>query len=142
MKFYFFLSRIFAFFFYPFWICFRLFFFDFLNFFGFFLDFLIFLDFFSTFGFFWNCVIFLWFFGSPFKATKVVTKSYQGYYWAPKIAKKGPKEHNKLLLQAMVVKGYHVFLLLVACQIQKPIIDSSFLSFFSSPFEIRKNSFN
>ena len=27
--------------------------------------------------------------------TKVTTKSYQGYYWTPKNAKNGPKQHNK-----------------------------------------------
>ena len=39
---------------------------------------------------------FFWCFGIPFKVTKVTTKSYQGYYWAPKIARNGPKQHNKL----------------------------------------------
>ena len=31
-----------------------------------------------------------------FKVTKVTTKSIQGYYWAPKIAKNGPKQHKNL----------------------------------------------
>ena len=40
---------------------------------------------------------FFFFFGGgiPFKVTKVTTKSYQGYYWIPKIAKNWPKQHNK-----------------------------------------------
>ena len=38
---------------------------------------------------------FLDFFGF-FKVTKVTTKSYQGYYRAPKIVKNWPKQHNKL----------------------------------------------
>ena len=54
-----------------------------------FLDFLKFFEYFFFFGFFW-------FFGIPFKVTKVTTKSYQGYYWTPKNAKNGPKQHNKL----------------------------------------------
>ena len=36
------------------------------------------------------------FFGIPFKVTNVTTKSYQSYYWTPKIAKNGPKQHNNL----------------------------------------------
>ena len=47
----------------------------------------------EIFGFFWIFVLFL---GIPFKITKVTTKSYQGYYWAPKTTKNGPKQHNKL----------------------------------------------
>ena len=44
------------------------------------------------------CVFFGFFrfFGILFKVTKVTTKSYQGTYWTPKIAKNGPKQHNKL----------------------------------------------
>ena len=45
---------------------------------------------------------FLVFFGIAFKVTKVTTESYQGYYWVPKIAKNGPKQHNKL---SFVPKG-------------------------------------
>ena len=65
----------------------------------FFLDFLEFLDFFrfldlvKLLGFFLDFFVFL---GIPFKVTKVTTKSYQGYYWTPKNAKNGPKQHNKL----------------------------------------------
>ena len=44
------------------------------------------------------------FFCIPFKVTKGTTKSYQGYYWAPKIAKNGPKKHNKLFLFARWAK--------------------------------------
>ena len=44
---------------------------------------------------FWDFLRFC-FFGIPFKVTKVTTKSYQGYYWTPKIVKNGPKQHNKL----------------------------------------------
>ena len=76
---------------------------------GFFLDFFLnFLDFFWIFfqiffSFFWfffpifrffEIFWFIWDFflggGIPFKVTKVTTKSYQGYYWTPKIAKNGP----------------------------------------------------
>ena len=53
--------------------------------------------FFLFFDFFLN---FFCFFGIPLKITKVRTKSYQGYYWAPKIAKNGPKQHNKLSSKA------------------------------------------
>ena len=35
-------------------------------------------------------------FFAPFP--KVTTKSYQGYYWKPKVAKNGPKQHNKVFL--------------------------------------------
>ena len=52
----------------------------------FFLEFLDFLDFF---GFFFKVfdfiLIFYCYFGIPFKVTKVTTKSYQGYYWTPKM---------------------------------------------------------
>ena len=46
------------------------------------------------------------------------------------------------LLQATAVKGYHAFLLLVACQKRKPWIDSSFLSVHISSGKIhfRRNS--
>ena len=50
------------------------------------LDFFVFLDIFLIFGFFWI----------PFIVNKVTTKSYQGDYWTPKIAKNKPKQHNKL----------------------------------------------
>ena len=56
-----------------------------------FLDFFLFLDSLIFFKF----VIFFSFFEIPFKVSKV-TKSYQGYYWAPKIVKNGPKQHNNL----------------------------------------------
>ena len=46
--------------------------------------------------FFFIFFIFFPFFGIPFKVTKVTTKCYHGYYWTPKIAKNGPKLHNKL----------------------------------------------
>ena len=79
------------------------------NLFFFFLVFKFFFFFFRFFGISW---LFWTFFGSldflkfsgflgdfffwiPFKITKVTTKSYQGYYWTPKIAKNGPKPHNK-----------------------------------------------
>ena len=75
------------------WIFFKTFL-DFFQFFlTFFFNFLDFLDFsrlFKNFGFFLD---FFSFFGIPFKVTKVTTKSYQGYYWAPKLAKNGPKQH-------------------------------------------------
>ena len=45
---------------------------------------------------FWNFWIFFGFFLIPFKVTKVTSKSYQGYYWAPKIVKNEPKQHKKL----------------------------------------------
>ena len=41
-------------------------------------------------------MLFFGFFGISFKVTKVTNKSYQGYYWTPKIAKNGPKQQNKL----------------------------------------------
>ena len=62
-------------------------------FFWFFVIFVIFLIFFLILGFFFG---FFCFYGIPFKVTKVTTKSYQGYYWAPKIVKNGSKQHNKL----------------------------------------------
>ena len=68
-------------------------------FFGFFWIFLIFYFIFWFLILFFNFRIFfwiLWFFGIPFKVNKVTTKSYQGYYWASKIAKNGPKQHKKL----------------------------------------------
>ena len=37
---------------------------------------------------------FFWFLWIPYKGTKVTTKSYQGYYWKPKIAKIVAKQHN------------------------------------------------
>ena len=39
---------------------------------------------------------FFCFLGISFKVTKITTKSNQGYYWTPKVAKNGPKKHNKL----------------------------------------------
>ena len=39
---------------------------------------------------------FFLFFLVSFKDTKVTTKCYHGYYWTPKIAKNGPKQHKKL----------------------------------------------
>jgi hypothetical protein len=59
------------------------------------LDFWIFLNFLKLLGFF------CWFFGISFKVTKVTTKSYQGYYWTPKIAKNWPKQHNKPKAEAL-----------------------------------------
>ena len=41
----------------------------------------------------------------PFKVTKVTIKSYQGYYWTPKIAKNGPKQHNKLFFARRAKKA-------------------------------------
>ena len=76
-------------------------FWTFIDFLGFFNDFLIFLDFSLDFWMFWNFWSFLifldfsFFFGIPFKITYVTIKSYLGYYWALKIAKNGPKQHNK-----------------------------------------------
>ena len=67
---------------------------------GFFLDLLKnvfgFLNFFRFLNF---CIFFgiFLFFGIFFKVTKVTTKSYQGYYWTPKIAKNVPKQHIKLV---------------------------------------------
>ena len=62
----------------------------FLNFLGFFEIFCIFLVF--VFGFF--CLFFV-----PFKVTNVTTKCYHSYYWTPKIAKNGPKQHKKALAE-------------------------------------------
>ena len=80
-------------FFWIFWIFFLIFFWVF----GFFdfLDFWIFRFFFLT--FLWFIFYFFGFFGIPFKVTNVTTKSYQGYFWTPKIAKNGPKRHNNLI---------------------------------------------
>ena len=66
---------------------FVLFFFNFSIFLIFFLFFFLIFGLFEIFEFFW------FFFGGgiPFKFAKVTTKSYQGYYWAPKIAKNGSK---------------------------------------------------
>ena len=71
------------------------FFFDFLDGFDFFGLFLIldFMKFFELFVMFWGFLVFFWI---TFKVTKVTTKSYQGYHWTTKIAKKGQKQHNKL----------------------------------------------
>ena len=66
---------------------FNFFFKDLFKFFGFVFGFL---EIFEIFGFFLSL-------GIPFNLTKVTTKSYQGYYWAQKIVKNGPKQHNKLL---------------------------------------------
>ena len=55
-----------------------------------FLRFSDFLTFMKNFGFFGG----RW--GILFQVNKGTTKSYQGYYWAPTIAKIGPKQHNKL----------------------------------------------
>ena len=88
---------------------------DFYGFFGFVLDFffnfLIFLIFFKLFLNFLNAYIF---FRIPFKVTKVTTKSFQGYYWAPKIAKVGqnsiisslylPKGQKKGLVEALRIR--------------------------------------
>ena len=44
-------------------------------------------------------IFFEFFFGGlPFKVTNVTTKRYQGYNSTPKIAKSGPKKHNKLFI--------------------------------------------
>ena len=71
-------------------------FWPFLNFFLIFGDNYEFLDFFSS--FLW--IFFLFFFWILFKVTKDTTESYQGYYWAPTIAKNGLKLHNKLSKKA------------------------------------------
>ena len=80
------------------------------------MDFLGFLDFLKCFNFFSNLWIFFnfnffgffsiyyfVFLGSLskllrllLKVTKVTTKSYQGYYWTPKISKNVPKQHYRL----------------------------------------------
>ena len=60
------------------------------------MNFLDFLDFWNLFEIFCIFFGFFWFFGIPFKVTNVTTKGYQGYYWTPKMAKNGPKHHNKL----------------------------------------------
>ena len=57
-----------------------------------------FFDFFLIFGF-------LWTFWILFKVTEVTTKSYQGYYWTPKNAKNGPKQHNKLFFARRAKKA-------------------------------------
>ena len=44
-------------------------------------------------GFF---LIFFCFLLVSFKVTKGTTKCYHGYYWTPKIAKNGSKQHKKL----------------------------------------------
>ena len=59
-----------------------------------FLDFFRFLDLLKFFEISLN--FFLGFFRIPFKFTNVTTKSYDGYYRTPKIAKKGLKQHNKV----------------------------------------------
>ena len=72
------------------------FFLDFLDFFWFFLFFWTFFgfwDFLKFFEIFWICFDFVVFFVI---VTNVTTKSYQGYYWTPKIAKNGPKQYYKL----------------------------------------------
>ena len=86
---------------------------DFLDFFWTFMD--IFFYFYFFFGIFWifgyiwifgffEFFEFLWIFfgfffsrflGVSFKVTKVTTKCYSGYYWTPKIAKKGPKQQQQ-----------------------------------------------
>ena len=40
-----------------------------------------------------------------FKVTKVTTKCYHGYYWTPKIAKNGPKQHKKLFFARRAKKA-------------------------------------
>ena len=65
---------------------------------GFIMDFFIFRFLYIYIYIFFSFSDFFCFFGIPFKVTKVTTKSYQGYYCAPKIAKNGPKQHNRLLL--------------------------------------------
>ena len=60
-----------------------------------FLDFKFFFGFLNFLNYFWS--FFFCFLGFPSKLLfKVTTKSYQGYYQAPKIAKNGPKQYNKL----------------------------------------------
>ena len=93
-------------------------FWQFLDFLGFLWIFWIFLDFLGFFWIFWIFFGFFWFFGRFLDfwifwiflkfldffwiffflviVTNVTTKSYQGYYWTPKIAKNGPKQYNKL----------------------------------------------
>ena len=63
-----------------------------------FLDFLKFLEIFCIFfkGFFF-------FFWIPFKVTKVTTKSYHGYYWTQKIAKK--MGQNRIISSFFCPKG-------------------------------------
>ena len=73
-----------------------------MDYFGFFLSrfFGFFSGFSGFFGLFWIFEFFEFFFlfsGISFKVTNVTTKSYQGYYWTPKISKNGPKQHNNLL---------------------------------------------
>ena len=80
-------------FFMDFWI-----FFGFFGFFGRFLDFWIFWNFLKLFGFFW-----IYFF--LVIVTNVTTKNYQGYYWTPKIAKNGPKQHNRLFFARKAKKA-------------------------------------
>ena len=94
----------------------------FLKFFGFWMEFFLilillkfifsffeFLDFWDFVGFlaFFKFIVLFWifclrFFGIPFKVTKVTTKSYQGYYWTPKIAKNWPQQHNRLFLPGVI----------------------------------------
>ena len=63
-----------------------------------------------------NSLIFLKiFFGLlGFKITKITTKIYQGYYWAPKIAKNGLKQHYKLFLPNYIIA-------IVLAKLRKPI---------------------
>ena len=49
--------------------------------------------------------IYLDFFWVPFKVTKVSTKSSQGFYWTPKMAKNEPKQHNKLFYSLWAKKA-------------------------------------
>ena len=85
----------FDFFFGFFWDLFGFFGFFFI-FFGFFVFLILFwiVGFFEFLVFFWVCIVF---FLVSFKVTKVTTKYYHGYYWTPKIAKNGPKQHKKAL---------------------------------------------
>ena len=58
----------------------------------FFLDIFVFSFNFSEFlDFFWIFPVF----EISFKVTKITSKSYQGYYLTPKVAKNGPKQHIK-----------------------------------------------
>ena len=41
----------------------------------------------------------------PYKVTKATTKSYQGYYWKPNVAKNGPKQHNKVFFAGRAKKA-------------------------------------
>ena len=69
---------------------------DFSDFFWIFLNFFSDFLFFNFLDFFWIFLDFFSIFLVAFKVTMVTTKCYHSYYWTPKIARNGPKQHKKL----------------------------------------------